>query len=305
MKRLSSIVAIACLALCLALGSFNTTRAGPLHDAAKEGEIEKIEQLLAQGANINETDGTATPLYWAVLGAQLAAAKLLMERGADVNTVSTLGDTPLGPAIGRRNIELIRLLLDHGANPNSAMGASQNVLHFAAAQGCLDCVKALVEAGADVNAQTSDAQYRTPLHLAKFGSFPEVADYLMMHGVVMPKPVPISAKLAAADPQKGLTVFEGNCGRCHNTIPERHKVGPSLWGIVGRDKAALAGVSYSETLKAWGGVWTYEDLNMFLYGPTLTTPGVRMEIRGVPDETERVNLIAYLRTLSDKPAALP
>jgi cytochrome c len=78
-----------------------------------------------------------------------------------------------------------------------------------------------------------------------------------------------------------------------------------LWGIVGRDRAALAGVSYSEALKAWSGVWTYEDLNTFLYGPTLTTPGVRMEMRGVPDETERVNLIAYLRTLSDKPLPLP
>jgi len=52
-------------------------------------------------------------------------------------------------------------------------------------------------------------------------------------------------------------------------------------------------------------VWTYEDLNTYLYGPTLTTPGVLMEIPGVPDETERVDLIAYLRTLSDKPTPLP
>jgi cytochrome c len=52
-------------------------------------------------------------------------------------------------------------------------------------------------------------------------------------------------------------------------------------------------------------VWTYEDLNTYLYGPTLTTPGVLMEIRGIPDETERVNLIAYLRTLSDNPSPLP
>jgi hypothetical protein len=54
-----------------------------------------------------------------------------------------------------------------------------------------------------------------------------------------------------------------------------------------------------------GGVWNYEDLNTYLYGPTLTTPGVLMEIRGIPDKTERVNLIAYLRTLSDNPAPLP
>jgi cytochrome c len=50
---------------------------------------------------------------------------------------------------------------------------------------------------------------------------------------------------------------------------------------------------------------TYEHLNTFLYGPVLTTPGMRMETPGAPDETERVNLIAYLRTLSDKPIPLP
>ena len=54
-----------------------------------------------------------------------------------------------------------------------------------------------------------------------------------------------------------------------------------------------------------GGRATYEDLNTFLDDPVLTTPGVLMEISGVPDETERVNLIAYLRKLSDKPIPLP
>src|SRR5215216_554989 len=219
-----------------------TSRAGAIHDAAKKGDVATISAALDAGANINEFDGIATPLYYAVEGAQLGAAKLLMERGADVNTLSALGVAPLGPAVGRRNIELIRLLLEHGANPNSAMGR-QTVLHLAAEKGCLDCVKALVEAGADVNAQTSDSQYRTLLHLAKRRGFREVADYLMMHGTVIPKPAPISAKLATADTQKGQTIFEGNCARCHTTTPESHKVGPTLWGIVGRDKAAaLAGV---------------------------------------------------------------
>jgi cytochrome c len=296
--------AVIFLSICLGLIPA-TTHAATIHDAAKKGDVAAISAALDAGANINESDGTATPLYYAVMVAQLAAAKLLIERGADVNTVSTLGDTPLGPAVGRRNIEFIRLLLEHGANPNSAMGGSQNILHFAVTQGCLDCVKALVEAGADVNAQTSDAQYRTPLHLAKLRGIPEIADYLMTHGVVIPKPASITAKLATADTQKGRTVFEGNCGRCHTTTPESHKVGPTLWGIVGRDKAALAGIRYSETLKAWSGVWTYEDLNTYLYGPTLTTPGVLMEIGGIFDETERANLIAYLRTLSDKPLPLP
>jgi cytochrome c len=55
----------------------------------------------------------------------------------------------------------------------------------------------------------------------------------------------------------------------------------------------------------WEGVWTFEDLNKFLLDPMLTTPGVYMEVPGVPDETDRINVIAYLRTLSDEPIPLP
>lgn len=280
------------------------SHAGAIHDAAQKGDVAGIAVALDAGANINESDVVAPPLYYAVSAAQLEAAKLLIERGADVNAPSTFGVAPLGPAVGKRNVELIKLLLDHGANPNSTIG-TQTVLHYAADDGCLDCIKALVEAGADVNAVTSNDQYQTPLHLAKRRGLKEIADYLLAHGVILPKPAPISPKLATADLQKGQTVFEANCGVCHSTAPNERKAGPSLWGIVDRDKAAVEGMTYSETLKALRGTWTYEDLNTYLYGPTLTTPGVLMEMRGVPDDNERANLIAYLRTLSDNPAPLP
>jgi len=73
----------------------------------------------------------------------------------------------------------------------------------------------------------------------------------------------------------------------------------------GRDKASTKFDGYSQTLLAWDGSWTYEDLNIFLAGPTLTTPGVNMDVRGAPDETDRLNVIAYLRTLTDSPVPLP
>ncbi|TIM31450.1 MAG: c-type cytochrome [Mesorhizobium sp.] len=134
----------------------------------------------------------------------------------------------------------------------------------------------------------------------------EVADYLIAHGVILPTPAPISKKLAAADVEKGRSSFSRLCAYCHNAVPdEGANQGPTLWNVVGRDKASVAKRRYSDALLAWQGVLTYEDLNKFLLEPMLTTPGVYMEVPGVPDETERTNLIAYLRTLSDTPIPLP
>ncbi|SFQ16845.1 cytochrome c [Mesorhizobium sp. NFR06] len=282
-------------------------RAAAIHDAAKNGDVAAITAALDAGAGVDESDesdGRMTPLYLAVRGGHFAAAKLLMERGADVNAVPTpLLGPALMPALAKRRIDLINLLLEGGANPNSHRGG-EAALHIAVTLGCLDCVKALVKAGADVNAKTKNG--KTPLHLAKFKGQREIADYLMSHGVVMPTPAPISMKLASADVEKGRTYFTRLCAGCHNHEPQKgNKTGPNLWGVVGRDKASMANMRYSDTLLGWEGVWTYEDLNRYLFGPMLTTPGVKMEIPGVPDETERVDLIAYLRTLSDKPIPLP
>jgi cytochrome c len=58
-------------------------------------------------------------------------------------------------------------------------------------------------------------------------------------------------------------------------------------------------------MKAQTGNWTYERLNAFLADPYGRMPGTGMYKGFVMDRTERINLIAYLRTLSDDPVALP
>jgi cytochrome c len=282
-----------------------TSQAAAIHDAAKKGDTVAIAAALDAGANVNEPDGFATPLYYAVSRQHLDASKLLIDRGADVNTGSKIGGPPLKAAIAKKKLELITLLLEHGADPNVAVG-KDTVLHQAVRQGCLDCVKALVAAGADVNARGTDLVARTPIHLARFHDYSEISEYLMANGVVLPKPAPIAPKLASADVEKGRAYFARNCDGCHTNEPTKGaREGPNLWEVVGRDKASSPEVKYSKTLLMWDGAWTYEDLSTYLYGPTLTAPGVLMETPGVPDETERVDLIAYLRTLSDTPLPLP
>ncbi len=285
------------------------SRAAEIHEAAKIGDLATLTATLNAGTDVNKLAGGATPLYFAAIRGQLEAAKLLIAHGADVNAKANFG-SPLMGAAARDTAELVNLLLANGADPNADLDG-KTALHVAAERGCLGCVKALVDAGANVNAQHRKVggQYilvTTPLHLAILYEHGDVAHYLLAHGVILPTPDPIAAKLASADPGKGREFFENECGKCHSIILGLDDtLGPNLWNIVGRDKASLDFAEYSKTLLALKGDWTYEDLNTFLSGPAITTPGVDMQTEGAPNEDDRVNVIAYLRTLSKNPVPLP
>lgn len=294
------------LVLALLAGFFTTTlQAQTLHDAAKKGDTAAIAAALDAGADINAADSTATPLYHAVRRGHLDAARLLIDRGADVNATTKLGP-PLIAAVTKELTDLVVLLLANGADPNADV-KGETALHIAAGRGCLPCVEALVTAGADVNAVWIDEpNARTAVHLARLREHGDVADYLMAHGVVLPQPAPISPGLATADAAEGALFFDRNCDGCHlATADGGDGEGPNLWDIVGRDKASRPYAGYSKAMLALEGVWTYEDLNTYLSGPAITTPGVKMETRGAPEETDRANLIAFLRSLSASPAPLP
>ena len=280
-------------------------RAASIHDAARKGDVAAITAALDAGVAVDADEGQGTPLYLAVGRGQFTAAKLLLEHGANANALSNYSGPALHVAASKSRSDLMALLLAHGANPESTL-KGETALHISAKFGCLACVKALVEAGANVNAVTFGDYGRTPIHLAKLYNYDEMANYLMAHGVVLPKPEPISAKLASADAEKGRIYFERHCAVCHHANPPETRVhGPILWNLVGRDKHSFPGYDYSKAILALEGTWTYEDLNTWLYGSAVTTPGVRMEIPGISDETERANVIAYLRTLSDQPVPLP
>jgi cytochrome c len=119
-------------------------------------------------------------------------------------------------------------------------------------------------------------------------------------------PPPISVLLAKADPAAGQAFTKKICIACHNFQEGGpNKVGPALYGVVGRDKASAPGYTYSAALKGKGGKWTFADLNQWLEKPKAYAPGTKMAYVGIDNDQTRANVIDYLRTLSKSPEPLP
>ncbi|MBL8893941.1 MAG: ankyrin repeat domain-containing protein, partial [Rhizobiales bacterium] len=153
-----------------------------IHDYAKRGDVAGIAAALDAGSDVNAYDGVGTPLTYAVRKGHFAAAELLIARGADVNISTMYYGEAIMLATRQSRVDLVELLLEHGAIPDSTLDG-QPVLNLAVTNGCFGCVKALVEAGADVNWKTRDCQLtRSPLGIADFYGFREIAAYLKAHG---------------------------------------------------------------------------------------------------------------------------
>ena len=111
--------------------------------------------------------------------------------------------------------------------------------------------------------------------------------------------------LAKADVAQGKAT-SSKCEACHDTSSAKTiKIGPPLFGVVDRPRASIAGFSYSGAMKAKGGTWTYDELFKFLKSPGAYVPGTKMSFAGISRAEDRVNLIAFLRTNADSPAAIP
>lgn len=116
---------------------------------------------------------------------------------------------------------------------------------------------------------------------------------------------PLPIRLASADATKGQAAAK-KCLACH--IFDKggpNKIGPNLYGVVGRPKGSHEGFSYSGAMKGKGGEWSYDNLDQFLANPKGYVTGTIMAFAGVQNPKERADILAFLRTLSDSPVPFP
>ncbi|HEX5079063.1 MAG TPA: cytochrome c family protein [Geminicoccaceae bacterium] len=117
--------------------------------------------------------------------------------------------------------------------------------------------------------------------------------------------VDVSELLATANVDAGATVAK-KCAACHSLEEGGpNKIGPHLWGVLGRDIASVPDFSYSSALSEKEGAWDYENLNQFITSPRKWAPGTKMTFAGLTKAQDRADLLVYLRTLSDNPPPLP
>jgi cytochrome c len=140
---------------------------------------------------------------------------------------------------------------------------------------------------------------------AKPGYVIEVKQEQPAQPAAAPAHVPIENLLANASTERGTEVAK-QCERCHNLGKgQGNKIGPDLYGIVGRNVAAEPGFSYSAPLKAKGGTWSFDALDKWLTNPRADVPGTLMTFAGIASERQRADVIAYLNANSDHPLPLP
>ena len=118
----------------------------------------------------------------------------------------------------------------------------------------------------------------------------------------------LSVLLARADAESGQESAK-LCAICHTwTKGGGNRVGPNLYGIVGRDIARDPGFSYSPSLQQKGGRWSFNEMYEWIGDPGEWVPGnnmYKMGFAGLKDPQQRANVIAFLAKQSDSPLPLP
>lgn len=106
--------------------------------------------------------------------------------------------------------------------------------------------------------------------------------------------LPLQGALAAGDAAAGQALVKTKCGICHSVVAGQNRVGPSLFGVVGRKAGTEEGFNYSEANKGSGLTWDVPTLTKYLANPQEVVPHTKMLFPGLKDPQKVADVIAFL-----------
>lgn len=149
----------------------------PLIKATESGDSGAVEELVREGANINQQDSSSyTPLMHAVWSGKIELVTVLINKGADLNKCDKKGYTPLHWALSYSYIDIAKLLIDRGADINAKDSYGNTPIHLAASNRNGEMVKYLITKGSDSMSKNNDGQ--TPLALANSYDYIDIVKIL-------------------------------------------------------------------------------------------------------------------------------
>ena len=114
----------------------------------------------------------------------------------------------------------------------------------------------------------------------------------------------IMALFASTSAADGARVFK-KCLSCHSIAKEgKNRIGPKLFGVLGRQAGSISDYKYSKAMTAHGKVWSFEEMNSFLIKPKDWINGTKMQFLGLKNAKDRAAVILYMNENTDNPLPL-
>lgn len=155
--------------------------------AAASGHVAIVRLLLSKGAAVDSrTKRLETPLLLASAKGHAKVVTLLVDAFAGMDLTDVEGRTPLIVASGAGHLETVKILLDGGANPNATMGTGESPMFMAVQGDHLEIMKVLLEMGSLVSSLTHDGE--SPLSVARKHGNKEVLAFLENNHARIPPP---------------------------------------------------------------------------------------------------------------------
>jgi|TARA_B100001029_G_C15036165_1_gene440293 cytochrome c len=117
--------------------------------------------------------------------------------------------------------------------------------------------------------------------------------------------VDIAKLLSMGTVEHGQKVFK-KCSACHVVAKGgKNKIGPALYGVMGRKSASISDYKYSKALIAHSKTWSYDEMNAYLIKPQAHIKGTKMAFAGLKSEKDRASVMLYMNSKSDNPLTKP